>query len=117
MGSKREGGREEMRLQLILPRVEPEKIIGPQKCADEECGSKHVEFLQEVEKAIRDTVYDKVKAHRYGCLRCKGTQRVYPLGVSRAQTSQRVQGLAVLLYLLGLSYVTAPIFLQRKPSK
>ena len=55
-----------MRLQLILPRVEPEKIIAPKKCADEECGSTHMEFLQEVEKAIRDTVHDKVKAHRYG---------------------------------------------------
>jgi len=28
---------------------------------------------------------------------------VYPRGVSRAQTSLRVKGLAVLLYLLGLS--------------
>ena len=101
-----------MRLQLILPRVEPEKITGPKKCADEECGSKHVEFLQEVEKAIRDTVYDKVKAHRYGCLRCKGTQRAYPMGVSRAQTSQRVQGLAVLLYLLGLSYGAVSLTLE-----
>ena len=101
-----------MRLQLILPRVEPEKIIAPQKCADEECGSTHVGFLQEVEKSIRDTVYDKVKAHRYECLRCKGTQRAYPLGVSRAQTSLRVQGLGVLLYLLGLSYGAVSLTLE-----
>lgn len=101
-----------MRLQLILPRVEPEKIIAPKKCADEECGSTHMEFLQEVEKTIRDTVHDKVKAHRYGCLRCKGTQRAYPLGVSRAQTSQRVQGLGVLLYLLGLSYGAVSLTLE-----
>jgi len=42
--------------------------------------------MQEVQKPIRDTVYDKVKAHRYACLRCKGAQRAYLLGVSRAQT-------------------------------
>jgi transposase-like protein len=101
-----------MRLQLILPRVEPEKITPPTKCADEECGSRHLRFLQEVEKPIRDTVNDKVMAHRYGCLRCKGTQRVYPLGVSRAQTSLRVQGLAVLLYLLGLSYGAVSLTLE-----
>ena len=46
----------------------------------------------------------EVTARRYGCLRCGHTCRVYPVGVSAAQTSSRLRGLAVLLYLLGLSY-------------
>lgn len=55
-------------------------------------------------KALRDTVYQEVQAHRYQCLKCGRTFRVYSQGVSSAQTSQRVKGLAVMLYLLGLSY-------------
>jgi transposase-like protein len=93
-----------MRLELILPRVEPTKITPPTVCPDEGCQGRHFGLLQEVDKALRDTVYVTVKAHRYRCLRCKRTFRVYPAGVSQAQTSQRVQGLAVMLYLLGLSY-------------
>jgi len=49
-------------------------------------------------------VYQQVQVPRYQCLRCKRTFRVYPEGTTHAQTSQRVKGLAVMLYLLGLSY-------------
>ncbi|MBU1742440.1 MAG: hypothetical protein KKC37_12925, partial [Proteobacteria bacterium] len=42
--------------------------------------------------------------HRYQCLRCFRTHRVYPRGVSKDHISQRVKGLGILLYLLGLSY-------------
>ena len=38
---------------------------------------------------------------RYQCLKCQRTFRVYPEGTTRAQTSLRVKGLAVMLYLLG----------------
>jgi transposase-like protein len=37
---------------------------------------------------------------------------VYPLGVTRAQTSQRVKGLSVMLYLLGLSYGATSLALE-----
>jgi transposase-like protein len=57
-----------------------------------------------VAKALRDTMYHQVPVHRYQCLKCKRTFRVYPEGTTHAQTSQRVKGLAVMLYLLGLSY-------------
>ena len=50
--------------------------------------------------------------HRYQCLRCKRTFRVYPEGTNRAQTSQRVKGLAVMLYLLGLSYGAVSLALE-----
>jgi transposase-like protein len=65
-----------------------------------------------VTKPLRDTVYHEVQVHRYQCLRCKRTFRVYPEGTNRAQTSQRVKGLAVMLYLLGLSYGAVSLALE-----
>jgi transposase-like protein len=65
-----------------------------------------------VTKALRDTVYHEVQVHRYQCLKCKRTFRVYPEGTTHAQTSQRVKGLAVMLYLLGLSYGATSLALE-----
>ena len=90
-----------MRLQLILPRVNP-WVIAPPTCCPH-CGGTYLRLHQVVSKQLRDTVYPQVKAYRYQCLRCQRTWRVSPQGVSGAQTSQGVKGLAVLLYLLGLS--------------
>ena len=101
-----------MRLQLILPVVEPDQIKRPTVCPMADCGGRHFRLHQEVVKTIRDTVHGKVTAHRYQCLRCGRTFRVYPGGVTRAQTSQRVKGLAVLLYLLGLSYGAVSLTLE-----
>lgn len=93
-----------MRLELILPRVEPTKVKMPVVCPHKGCQGRHFEHHQEVDKPLKDTIYEAVFAHRYRCWRCGRTFRVYPQGVTHAQTSQRVKGLAVLLYLLGLSY-------------
>ena len=93
-----------MRLHLILPRVEPQGIKRPSECPYEDCDGTRLQFLQEVEKPVRDTKYSRVVAHRYQCLRCFRTHRVYPKGVSKDHISQRVKGLGILLYLLGLSY-------------
>ena len=101
-----------MRLRLILPRVELTEITPPSVCPYDDCEGRHFECHQKVSKAVRDTVYDDVIAHRYQCLRCQRTFRVYPQGVTRAQTSQRVQGLSVLLYLLGLSYGAVSLTLE-----
>jgi len=93
-----------MRLHLLLPKVDPKAIAVPSKCAYADCQSKQVRLHQPVSKALRDTVHRQVEVHRYCCLKCKRTFRVYPPGVSQAQSSDRVKGLAVMLYLLGLSY-------------
>lgn len=93
-----------MRLSLILPRVEPSEITPPTACPYDGCGGAHFEFHQAVEKPIRDTACSVVTAHRYLCLRCRQTFRIYPKEVIRAQVSQRVKGLVIMLYLLGLSY-------------
>jgi transposase-like protein len=60
--------------------------------------------MQAVPKPVRDTVYHEVTARRYQCLRCGRSFRVYPQGVSEDQTSARLKGLAVMFYIMGLSY-------------
>lgn len=101
-----------MRLQLILPRVEPGEIEMPNTCPYEGCEGRHFRHHQAVDKPLKDTGYDIVTAHRYECLRCRRTFRLYPQGVTQAQTSQRVKGLAVMLYLLGLSYGATSLALE-----
>ena len=93
-----------MRLKLLLPQVEPDVFQEPRVCPYAQCGGQHFHLWQEVSKAVRDTVYTEVTARRYACLRCGRTFRVYPLGITDDQTSRRLKGLAVLFYLMGLSY-------------
>src|SRR5689334_6669977 len=93
-----------MRLKVLLPKVEAEKYAEPEECPNAGCGGKRFDLRQEVEKPVRDTVVREVKAKRYECLRCGQTFRVYPAGVSADQSSVRLKGLAVLLYLMGISY-------------
>lgn len=93
-----------MRLLFTLPKVEPEKFQLPQVCPHPGCRGRHFQQIQEVRKPLRDTHHSEVTAYRYRCRRCGHTFRVYPMGVSRDHFSQRVKGLAVVLYLLGLSY-------------
>ena len=101
-----------MRLHLMLPRVEPTDIALPSICPLDGCEGAHFRFHQKVRKPVRDTVYQAVSAHRYQCLRCGRAFRVYPRGVSRVQTSQRAKGLAVVLYLWGLSYGAVSLVME-----
>lgn len=101
-----------MRLRIMLPKVKPEAIAIPTQCAYASCGGRTFHLRQQVTKPLRDTVYQEVQVHRYQCLRCKRTFRVYPEGTNSAQTSQRVKGLAVMLYLLGLSYGAVSLALE-----
>ena len=101
-----------MRLELRLPVVEPNEWQEPSTCPFGRCGGRHFRLHQVVAKPVRDTVYERVLARRYQCRRCRRTFRVYPTGVNHAPTSQRVKGLAVLLYLLGLSYGAVALALE-----
>ena len=67
---------------------------------------------QEVVKNIRDTQYRQVTARRYECKRCHQTMRVYPKGVGKQQISHRVLGIAIMLYVLGLSYGAVEIVME-----
>jgi len=57
-----------------------------------------------VPKPLRDTQLREVVAQRARCVRCGRTFRVYPHGVSHDQTSARLKGVAVMFYVLGMSY-------------
>jgi Transposase IS66 family len=101
-----------MRLRIILPKVNPDVITVPTHCAYTGCHGRKFFLRQTVTKPLRDTVYHEVQVQRYQCLKCKRTFRVYPQGTTPAQTSQRVKGLAVMLYLLGLSYGATSLALE-----
>jgi transposase-like protein len=85
----------------------------PTECPYEECAGHHFKQhgLRGEEKAVRDLNYDQVKSFRCRCLRCGRTFRVYPQGVSKAQQSDRLKAITVLLYALGLSYGAVADFL------
>ena len=101
-----------MRLHLLLPRVEPERFSKLTICPQKECEGTHFRLHQKVVKPLKDMTYQEVTAYRYQCLRCGCTFRMYPQGVTHAQTSLRVKGLGVMLYLLGLSYGAVSLTLE-----
>ena len=93
-----------MRLSLILPPVQHEVYPTVERCPYPGCGGPHVQHWQSVPKPLRDTQVGEVVAMRYRCVRCGRTFRVYPEGVSHDQTSVRLKGVAVMFYVLGMSY-------------
>lgn len=93
-----------MRLTLILPPVQPEVYPAVAGCPYAGCDGRHVQHWQTVAKPVRDTQVTEVVAQRYRCVRCGRTFRVYPVGVSHDQTSARLKGVAVMFYVLGMSY-------------
>ncbi len=98
-----------MHLSVRLPKVLPDQIPPPTRCplkrGKKKCCGRHFKLHQVVcRKPLRDTKFEEVSCHRYRCLKCHGSFRVYPPGVSNDHLSQRLQGLSVLLYILGLSY-------------
>lgn len=101
-----------MRLVLLLPDVQPEVYEEPEVCPYPGCGGKRLYLRQLYPKRLRDTLVHEVRAKRYQCLKCFRTFRVYPKGVSKAKSSPRLRGLAVLLYLLGLSYGAVALALR-----
>jgi hypothetical protein len=96
---------------MRLPGVDPTAMAAPRVCPHG-CGGQHFKLRQAVAKPLRDTKLAAVEARRYGCVRCGRTFRVYPVGVGHAQTSARLRGLGVLLYLLGLSYGAVALTLE-----
>lgn len=100
-----------MRLKLILPVVNVEKYEKPEECPYG-CGGQEFWIRQVVRKPVRDSSHKEVVARRYECLRCRRTFRVYPQGINQKQFSQRAMGMAVMLYLLGLSYGAVVLMLE-----
>jgi transposase-like protein len=90
-----------VRLRLLIPQVKVQPDGRPGGCRF--CGSSLLQRHQTVPKQVIDTQVREAKAVRYRCTACGRTFRHYPAGVSHYRQSQRVMGLAVLLWTLGLS--------------
>ena len=99
-----------MRLRLLIPQVNTAPLRRPHGCRW--CGSMLLQRHQTVGKAVIDTQVRDTQAVRYRCTDCRRTFRQYAEGVSRARQSQRVVGLAVLLWTLGLSEWATSIVLK-----
>lgn len=101
-----------MHLNVRLSQVDPLHIEPPTRCPFPDpnhpmrkCNGTHFKAHElHCHKPVRDTHHTQVTARRYRCLKCQRTFHVYPSGVSRAQQSDTLKGLSVLLYILGLSY-------------
>ncbi|NTU56754.1 MAG: hypothetical protein HGA79_10940 [Anaerolineales bacterium] len=101
-----------MRLNLILPKVEPNQYEFPKQCPQKGCPGMRFIPRQEVSKKIVDAQHPEVTAWRCECKQCGHVFRVYPKGVSHKQISKRVNGMAVMMYILGLSYGAVEIVLN-----
>jgi transposase-like protein len=101
-----------MRLNLILPKVEPTQFEFPKKCPRARCRGMRFLPRQEVSKKILDAQHPEVTAWRCECKKCGHVFRVYPKGVSQKHISKRVNGMAIMLYILGLSYGAVEIVLS-----
>lgn len=103
-----------MRIRVRLPKVEPGVYSYPDECPYKGCDGHYFKAhgIQGEEKAVRDPDHEQVRSFRQKCLRCGQTFRVYPLGVSRAEQSDRLKAISVLLYVLGLSYGAVADFLE-----
>jgi len=103
-----------MRIKVYLPKVEPDRYDQMKECPHEGCSGQHFKphGLKGEPKAVRDPRYTEVRAYRYECLTCRQDFRLYPRGVSADQQSDRLKGMSVLLYVLGLSYGGVEDFLE-----
>ena len=94
-----------MRIRMGLPKVKPAEYVLLEECPSEDCQGSYFKLHQgQCSKQLLDPDHAQVMAKRYQCLTCKRTFRVYPYGVSRAQRSDRLRAIGVMLYVLGLSY-------------
>ena len=86
---------------LSLAEVNDETVGRPDVCP--ECGSTILQGWGTVPKPLRDPQLDEVRVRRFHCSDCSHTFRHYPEGVGPADQSLRLQQLATICWVLGLS--------------
>lgn len=55
-------------------------------------------------KPIRDTRFEQVRPRRIQCTACGHTLQVYPQGITHRDQGERLRGLSIFLWLVGVSY-------------
>lgn len=98
-----------MKMVLQLPEVERKQAARPSKRPY--CQGEIFQRWGMVSKRIKDTKVRSVKVPRYKCTSCQKTFRNYPEGVSRAQQSERLKKLSVIMWSLGLSHRSVVLIL------
>jgi transposase-like protein len=86
---------------LGLAEVNEETCTRPRACRH--CGSMLLQGWGSVAKPLRDPQLKEVKVRRFRCCDCGRTFRHYPEGVEAADQSLRLQQLAAICWVLGLS--------------
>lgn len=90
---------------LKLPDVKRKREARPRACPY--CEGETFQRWGQVKKRVKDVQVRNVKMYRYKCCQCKRTFRHYPEGSTRADQTERLKLLAVLLWQLGLSHRAA----------
>jgi hypothetical protein len=95
---------------LKLPNVKRKREERPKKCPY--CEGETFQRWGPVKKPVKDIRVRQVQVYRYRCCQCKRTFRHYPEGNSRADQTERLRVLAILLWRLGLSHRASRLILS-----
>lgn len=95
---------------LKLPDVKRKREERPRRCPY--CEGELFQRWGQVRKPVKDVHVRRVQVYRYRCCRCHRTFRHYPEGNTRADQTERLRLLVVLLWTLGLSHRSASLILS-----
>ena len=95
---------------LKLPDVKRKTEERPKGCPY--CQGETFQRWGQLSKPVKDVHVRQVRVYRYKCCHCKRTFRYYPKGSSRADQTERLRLLAVVMWSLGLSYRSASLILS-----
>lgn len=95
---------------LKLPDVKRKREERPRQCPY--CRGEIFQRWGRVWKPVKDVHIKNVWVYRYRCCYCHRTFRHYPEGNSRADQTERLRKLAVLLWAFGLSHRSASLILS-----
>lgn len=87
---------------LQLPEVKACETSRPKQCPT--CGGEIFQRWGGAVRKVRDPRIREVLVYRYRCCTCGHTFRHYPSGISQAQQTDRMQVLAAIGWILGMSY-------------
>ena len=95
---------------LKLPDVKRKTEERPRQCPY--CAGGTFQRWGRVNKPVKDVRVRNVTVYRYRCCHCQRTFRHYPEGNSRADQTERLRRLAILLWKLGLSHRASSLVLS-----
>lgn len=95
---------------LQLPEVKACETSRPKQCPS--CKGELFQRWGGGIRKVRDPRIHEVLVYRYRCCTCRHTFRHYPPGISQASQTVRMQALAAIGWILGMSYRGGSVFLS-----